>query len=112
MGAQRLRISIALLMLSFASCAAPDSAPSAPDFRRPQVPLWSGWPGEGASVWGSGSISEGAWILTQRVVFPQDTNRAPLEYSLFHVLNESLQVGIEYDYAEDQFHPAAAYRLL
>mgnify|MGYP001235841238 CR=1 FL=1 len=43
---------------------------------------------------------------------PQDTNRAPLEYSLFHVVNESLQVGIEYDYAEDQFHPAAAYRLL
>ena len=45
-------------------------------------------------------------------MFPQDTNRAPLEYSLLHVVNERFEVGIEYDYKEDQFHPAAVYRIV
>lgn len=50
--------------------------------------------------------------MTQRVVFPQDTNRAPLEFSLIHPVNERFEVGIEYDYKEDQFHPAAVYRII
>jgi hypothetical protein len=46
------------------------------------------------------------------VVFPQDTNRSPLEYSLVHPVNDRLQLGIEYDYGEDTVHPVAVYRLI
>ena len=46
------------------------------------------------------------------MVFPQDTNRAPLEYSLVHLVNERLQLGVEYNYSEDNFSPVAMYRLI
>jgi hypothetical protein len=46
------------------------------------------------------------------VVFPQDTNRSPLEYSLIRSINERFQAGIEYDYKEDQLHPVMVYRVI
>jgi hypothetical protein len=46
------------------------------------------------------------------VVFPQDTNRAPLEYSLVHPVSERLQLGIEYNYSEENISPIAMYRLI
>ena len=46
------------------------------------------------------------------MVFPQDTNRSPLEYSLVHPVNDRLQLGVEYDYGEDKLHPVAVYRVI
>ena len=46
------------------------------------------------------------------MVFPPDTNRSPLEYSLVRPVNDRLQLGVEYDYGEDKMHPVAVYRVI
>lgn len=99
-----VRLTLFLLLLTPGALFAAGEADNSAKAKRPVAvaPTWSGWPGEGAPLKGSGVHT--SWVFSGRYV-DTDLERPRWRFTVNYRLHRNLQVGIEFNPKADEIGP-------